>query len=114
MTCVDCGAQCRQRQPRIDLTTERIAHHSPRPRIEDHCKVDEAARDGDVGNIGNPELVSSRWSEAAREVGKDRAVMLAAGSAHEASERPHLQCLFSHDASYCLVIYIHALASQLG
>ena len=75
MACVDCGAQCCQRLPRIDLTTQRISHHSPRPRVEDHCEVDEAACDGEVGNADNPELVRSDRNEAAREVGEDRAVM---------------------------------------
>jgi len=31
--------------------------HPPRPRIEDRGEIDEAAREGDVGDVGDPEPV---------------------------------------------------------
>ena len=88
MARVDRGAQRRQRKPCIDLTTQRIAHHPPRPCIENHCQVDEAVCDGDVGDIGYPELVRGGGNETARAVWEDRAVVLAISGAHEASQRP--------------------------
>src|ERR1700730_4638843 len=63
-------------------------HHPPRPRIEDHREVDEAARDGDVSDIGDPELVRGGENEPTREGGKDRAVVLAVGGARE-TPRPY-------------------------
>src|SRR4029434_50159 len=47
----------RQGEARIDAPADRIAHHAPRPGIEDRSEVDEARRYGDVGDVSDPELV---------------------------------------------------------
>ena len=44
-------------EPGIDPPAERVAHDASRPRIHDRSQIDEAAEDGDVGQIGDPELV---------------------------------------------------------
>ncbi len=52
----DRGLQSRQRQTRIDTPADGIAHNAARPGIEYGRQVDEASRDRDVGDIGDPQL----------------------------------------------------------
>ena len=54
---LDRRRERRERQPGIDPPAERVADDAPRPYIHDGGQVDEAAEDGDVGQIGDPELV---------------------------------------------------------
>ena len=46
-------------QPRIDPSAERVADDAPRPCIHDRSQIDEAAEHGDVGQVGDPELVQA-------------------------------------------------------
>ena len=53
----DRGLEGGQGQPGIDAPADGIADDAARPGIEDGCQVDEAAGDGDVGDVSDPELV---------------------------------------------------------
>jgi len=86
------------------LTTKRIAHNPARPCVEDHRQVDEAARDGDVSDMGDPELIGSGGNEPAGEVREDGTAVIAVGGSHEAPQRPHPEPLSAHQTGHRLVI----------
>src|SRR5208337_2171112 len=44
-------------QSGVDRATDRIAYHLARPSVQNRGQVDEARRDRDVCNVGNPKLV---------------------------------------------------------
>ena len=54
-TSTEGGLEGRQRQSGVDRTADRIADHPARPGIEDGGEIDEAGRDRDVGEVGDPE-----------------------------------------------------------
>src|SRR3954451_16550337 len=50
---------------RFERAAHGVADDLPRPRVEDGSQIDEAARNGDIGQIGDPELVGGilhAWS----------------------------------------------------
>src|SRR5215467_5545505 len=69
----------RQRETRIDAPADRIAHHAPRPGIENRGEIDEARRYGDVGYVSHPELVRPAGCHVLGEVREDRAIVVAVG-----------------------------------
>ncbi len=91
LTSVNRLPQRCQRQPRVDAPRNRVANHPARPGVEDHCDIDEADRDRHLGQVSDPQLVGSGGNEAFRQVGKDRAFMIALGRAHEPTQRSHLE-----------------------
>lgn len=70
MAKADRCTQRRQRQSCVDLAPERVANDPPRPSIEYHREADEAAADGDVGDIGDPELVGTGGNNPRARLGK--------------------------------------------
>jgi hypothetical protein len=85
----DCRPERRQRQAGIDTSADGIADHAARPGIENGRQIDEAGRDGDVGDVGDPELVGSCQHNVFRQVGEDRPVMVAVGGDHKTPARTH-------------------------
>ena len=85
MAALDCRRERRKGQPGIDPPAERVAHDAARPRVHDRREVDEAAEDGDVGQIGNPELVRAIDLALPGAIGEDRFVMIAVGGGDEAA-----------------------------
>ena len=55
--CTDSRLQRCSRKAGIDRAADRIANNAARPGIQDGRQIDEARRNGDVGNIRDPELV---------------------------------------------------------
>src|SRR5208337_2616352 len=95
---LDRGSQSRQGKPRIDLPTERIANHSARPGVQNHCQVDEAGRDANVRDIADPELIGAAWAEATGKVGEDRPVVVAVRGAHELAQGSHLKAILAQQS----------------
>ena len=62
LSALDCRPERRQRQAGVDASADGIADHAARPGIQDGCQIDEAGGDGDgdVSDVGDPELVRIR------------------------------------------------------
>jgi hypothetical protein len=54
----------------FDPAAERPAHDPPRPGVEHDREIDEACGDGDIGDVGRPELVGAVPLEALCNEGK--------------------------------------------
>ena len=75
--CSDSRLQRCSRKAGIDRAADRIANNAARPGIQDGRQIDEARRNGDVGNIRDPELVRAIDDPVAGEVREDRIVVIA-------------------------------------
>ena len=73
----------RQRQTSIDAPAYAIADHAARPGIENGRQIDEAGRNGDVSDVGDPELVRAHRQHVLGQVGEDRPIMVAVGGGHK-------------------------------
>ena len=71
LPCLQSCVQSRNGKAGIDRTADRIANDAARPGIEDCRQIDEARRNGDVGNIRDPELVRAIDDPVAGEVRED-------------------------------------------
>ena len=58
------------RQAGVDRSADRVADDLTRPGIEDGGDIDEAARDGDVGDVRDPELVGRSGTRSLARSGK--------------------------------------------
>ena len=85
----DGRSEGRERQASVDAPADGVADHAPRPGIENGCQIDEADRDRDVGDVGDPELVGARRHHVLGQVREDRPVVIAVGGGHKAPARPH-------------------------
>ena len=85
----DGRSERREREPRIDAPADGVADHAARPGIENGCQIDEADRDGDVGDVGDPELVGAGRHYVLGQVREDRPVVVAVGGGHKTPSRPH-------------------------
>jgi hypothetical protein len=74
--------ECLQAQGRVDSLGKRISHHPTGKEIQQDGKIDKAAQDADVGQIGHPELIGSRDQQVGHEVGIDPMGMVAVGGTH--------------------------------
>ena len=74
---LDRDGQGSERQTRIDGAADGIANNEPGPCIQNDGDINEAAHDGDVGDIGDPKLVGSIKRHGFGKVGKDRLVVVA-------------------------------------
>lgn len=63
----------------VDAPSDRIADDAARPGVEDGCRVHKAGGNGDMCDVGDPELVRSGRRHVLSEVEVDRAVMIAVG-----------------------------------
>ena len=68
-------SECGQSEPRVDVPANRIADDAPRPGIDNGRQIDEADRDGDVSDVGDPELVRSCRQNVFSQVGEDLSVV---------------------------------------
>ena len=72
----DCRPQRCHRQARVDRAADRIADDTAGPSIEDHGNVDEAGKDRDVSQIGDPKLFGPSivipFAKLERSAGHDR------------------------------------------
>src|SRR5262252_10365476 len=79
----DSSLQSRNGKAGIDRAADRIANDAARPSIEDGRQIDEPRRNGDVGNIRDPELVRAIDDPVASEVREDRPVVIAVSRGYE-------------------------------
>ena len=112
LSLLDCGFQGRHRQSGVDRATDRTADDAARPGVEDHGDVDEADRDRDIGDVGDPQLVGSVDNDVCGPIGEDRLVVIAVGRCDIASADSRLQSVLAHEAFDLLVIDEHALLLQ--
>ena len=56
---LDCGVQSGERQSDIDGSADGVADDAARPSVENHRDINEAGRDSDVGDVGDPELIGA-------------------------------------------------------
>jgi len=95
-----------QAQGRVDIARERIAHDPAGKEIQDDRQVHKAAPDGNVGDVGHPELVGTRDQQVLREVGIDPMGMLAVRGADPAVLGLSQQSLLAHDAKHLFVVVL--------
>jgi hypothetical protein len=67
-------------------------------------EIDEASRDGDEGQVRNPELVRAGWDQSPGEVGEVRTTVIAVGRGHEPAARAYAEALLAHDPHGPLVV----------
>ena len=84
------GLQRGHGRARFERAAHGIADGLARPSIEDHGQIDEAVRDADVGQIGDPELVGAVGHEVGRHVREDGQVVVAIGRCLEPSAEARL------------------------
>src|SRR4029453_326072 len=72
-----------QRHPRVDGPPEGKADHTPRPGIQYDGEIDKASRDGDEGQVGNPELIRTGRNQSPGEVGEDRTAVITVGGGYD-------------------------------
>ena len=77
-----------QAQGRVDAARQGMAHDPAGKEIQDDRQIHKAAQDGNVGDVGHPELVGARDQQVLREVGIDPMGMLAVGGADPAALGP--------------------------
>ena len=75
----DCRLHRRHSNARVHRTANRVADHLARPGIKDCGQVDEATGDGDVGQMGDPQLVGAIGNDRLGQVWENRARMIAVG-----------------------------------
>ena len=54
----------------VHRSADGVADHLARPGIQDGGQIDEAARDGDIGQVRDPELVRAIGNQILGQVGK--------------------------------------------
>ena len=86
---LDGRPERRQRQAGVDAAADGVADDAARPGVEDGRQIDEAGRDGDVGDVGDPELVRARRHYVLGQVREDRPVVVAVGGGHKTPARTH-------------------------
>ena len=93
---------------------EGVADDPPRPGVEDDREIDEAGGDGDVGDVGHPELVGAVDLEVLGDEREDRPVVIAVGGAGEARPAPWIEGVLAASPSDLLGIDHLAPVAQLG
>src|SRR5690554_4934492 len=76
--------------------------------------MDQAADDGDIGNVCNPELVWPVRDELGGEIWKDRLIMIAVCRRSEAAANLWLEIVFAHQPADLLVVDDQALLTKGG
>ena len=69
------------------------------------ARVDEAAEDGDVGQIGNPELVRAIDLAVPGAIREDRLIMVAVRDGDEAAPARRMHGVLAHQALDLLVVH---------
>src|SRR3979411_188714 len=108
----DRGGQGRQRQPGVDRAADSVSDHSPRPGIQDDGDIGKAAADGDICDIGHPELVWAGGSDVGGEVREGRLTVIAVCCHREAATQSRLKVMLTHQAADLLVINDQALLAK--
>src|SRR6516164_9426052 len=111
---LDCGVERRERQADVDRAADRIADRPARPGVENDRNVSKAIDDGDVGNVGDPELVWPVDPQILGAVGINRLVMVAVGRGDIAPPPARLKVVLTHQPADLLVIDDHSSMAQLG
>ena len=81
---LDLRRQRRKGQQRIDPPVERVTDDAAQPRVHDRGQIDEAAENGDVGEIGDPELFRAFDIAVSGVVREDGLAVIAVGCGDEA------------------------------
>ncbi len=106
---------CLQRchgDPRVHGAADGVADHLARPGVQDGGQVDKAARDGDVGQVHDPQLVGPVRDEILVEVRKDETLVVAVRRHYVASPSFGLQAMLAHQAPKLLAIDDDALVAE--
>jgi hypothetical protein len=111
-TLLDGHAQGRDGQAGVDGAAERVAHHAPRPGIQDDRDVDEAARHRDVGQVRDPELIGTVRHDVLGQVREDRTTVIAVGHRDVAAPDARLQVVLAHETADLLVVHHQPLLTQ--
>jgi len=108
------------------LRSEGVAHDPARPGVQERAivrhwsedngerEIDEAGRDGDIGDVRDPELVGPMNLEPLGDIRKDRTVMVAVGRDDIAPPPFRVQIVLGHDPAHFLRVHDQAAMAQLG
>src|SRR4051794_24288098 len=108
----DCRLQCRDRDAGVHRSADGVADHLTRPGIQDCGQVNEAARNGDVGEVRDPELVRALGNKILGQVGVDRPGMVAVRRDNVAAPPLGLKIIVAHESTQLLVVHHHTLMTQ--
>ena len=82
--------------------------------IQDDGDTSKAARDPDIGEIGNPELIRAGQHECLGQIRENRQAMSAVNGGDTAPPAARLQIMLAHQATDALVVGNDALVPQGG
>jgi hypothetical protein len=111
---LDCSVQGGERQPDIDGPADGVADNATRPGVENHGDINEARRDSDVGDVGDPELIGAVDDLVLGQIAEDRMVGVAVSRRHISPTHTWLEIVFAHEALDLLVIDHEALLAKGG
>ena len=87
---------------------------SRRPGVEDGGQIDEAAVDGDVGEVGDPQLVGPGGNDVPGPIGEDGAAMTGVGGHDEAAFALGQEAILAHQPLYPLAVDHQPVVAELG
>jgi hypothetical protein len=109
--------ECRDGVPGVEAAADGVADDAARPGVEDDREIDEAAGDGDIGQVRHPKLVGTVDLEVARDEREDRPVVVAVvavGGAGEAPSSPWVEVVLAHQPADLLGIDDVTAMPELG
>ena len=103
-----------KRQSSVYRSVDGIAHHAPRPGIENDGNLDEAPDDDDVGDVCHSKLVGPVGDDQGGEIGEDRLIVIAVRRRYEAAADFGLKIVLAHQPANLLVVDDQALLTKGG
>jgi hypothetical protein len=98
--------------PGVHRPADRVTDDLSRPCVEDRGEIDEAAGNGDVGQVGNLQLVWAIGNNILGQVWEDRSGVVAIRGDDVAPPSFGLQDMLAHQAAELLVVHHHALVAE--
>jgi hypothetical protein len=106
--------QRRNREPRVDRPTDRIANDATRPSIEDNRDISKSVDDGHVGQVRDPELVRTIKGHILRMIWEDGLIVVAVRGGDITAASVRLEVMLTHQPLDPLMVGRHALMAKRG
>jgi hypothetical protein len=98
----------------VEAAADRVADDAARPGVENDGEVDEAGGDGDVGQVGHPELVRTVNFEVTGDERIDRSGVVAVGGAGETPSSARGEVVLAHQPADFLGVDDMTAVAELG